>query len=279
MEKEKISVIIGTSFPRKEWLNDAIGSIMNQTWQNWELLLYHDGNEDGCDQMLRQMAHADKRIRFFSGEKNRGLAHALNFCIAHAEGAYIARMDDDDYSEPRRLECQLCYLEEHPEIDWVGCEALLFDENGIWGKASRPERPEPEDYYKYSPFIHPSVLFRKAALSRAGGYLESRITARCEDYELFMRMAAQGMKGRNLPMELLRYREDAERIYQRAFRCYFYESLVRARGFMQLGCLNLKGIFFILKPLAVWGIAHFPRFAQRIRCNRDVSDHKIKVGS
>lgn len=273
MGEVKVSVVMGTAHPKEEWLRNAVQSIIDQTWKDWELLLYHDGLEDGCEPLIQQIVKMDPRIHYLPGEKNRGLAHALNACTAQAHGEYIARMDDDDFSEPERLESQLLFLEEHPDIDWVGCEALLFDEHGIWGKANRPEQPTQADYFKYSPFVHPSVMFRKKVLIDAGGYSESKIVARCEDYELFMRLTAQGGKGRNLLTPLFRYREDSAKMYQRRFRYYWYEMIVRIKGFAQMDCLNIRSIPYICKPLVVWLLSHFSVFAQQLRRNRITDNH------
>ena len=74
-------------------------------------------------------------------KKNHGLAYALNQCISRAGGKYIARMDDDDECMPERFERQFEFLESHPEYQWVGSNAELFDENGIWGIQKVSEIP------------------------------------------------------------------------------------------------------------------------------------------
>lgn len=114
------------------------------------------------------------------------------------EGKYIARMDADDISKPLRIEKQVAFLELHPEYGWCGTDAELFDENGVWGVRAMPEIPQKRDYFYYSPYIHPSVMFRAELFDENLGYLASEETLRCEDYEIFMNLTERGQKGYNL---------------------------------------------------------------------------------
>lgn len=273
MSSPIVSIIMGTYNPTAEYIENAVQSMIDQTWQDWEFIIYNDGSAASNEPLFRQIVSMDYRIHYIRSDANKGLAHALNTCLRLAQGEYIARMDDDDLSMPERLECQVNFLNAHPDIDWVGCRALLFDECGTWGIASRPERPDQGDYLKYSPFVHPSVMFRKKVLMDAGGYSESAFTAKCEDYELFMRLAAAGHQGYNLQKELFRYREDSDEIYRRDFRYYMYEIVIRIRGFSQMKCLNLKSVPYICKPLFVWALSCSPALAQRLRKNRSTDNH------
>ncbi len=274
MTQPMISVIISSYNPRiPERLNAALDSIRAQTLTDWELLLWDDGSDAQGALLLQQAAQADPRIRLFRGPENRGLAFGLNQCLSRARGTLIARMDDDDISEPERLEKQVRYLQAHPEADWVGTQAWLFDDNGIWGSHHAEPLPGERDYLRYSPFIHPSVMFRREALERAGGYLELPLTQRCEDYELFMRMAAMGMQGHNLPEKLLRYREDRSKLMKRTFRSCYREMIVRIRGFRSLGYRSPRAAAAAVKPMLVWAAALMPQLAQRLRgsCSRGIN--------
>lgn len=105
----------------------ALASILNQSYQNWELLLCDDRSTDGSLQMARSLN--DPRVQVWSDGQNRGLAARLNECIARAQGSFIARMDADDISYPNRLACQVDYLEANPTIDVLGCPMLIFTED------------------------------------------------------------------------------------------------------------------------------------------------------
>lgn len=246
-------------------LQDAIRSIVNQTWTDWELLLYDDGSQEPYSSHLRDAAQMDPRIRYFRCDENRGLAHAMNMCLANARGSLIGRMDDDDLSDPHRLETQVAFLRENPQYAWVGCQAWLFDGDGIWGKGDRPQIPTARDFLKYSPYIHPSVMFRREALDAVGGYYSAPVTWRCEDYELFMRLTAAGYQGYNLPQRLFRYRENRERLTKRRFRYSVNEAIIRCQGFRKMGILSPKNFVYVCKPLAVRLIALAPRAAQQLR--------------
>jgi glycosyltransferase involved in cell wall biosynthesis len=106
----------------------AIRSILAQTYSNWELLLCDDGSTDGSLESAR--AVADERIVVWSDGDRKGLAGRLNDCIDRAKGEFIARMDADDVSYPERFAKQIAFLMSHPEIDLVGCQMLVFGEDG-----------------------------------------------------------------------------------------------------------------------------------------------------
>ena len=293
-----VSVIMGTYEPDLYELSAAVRSIRMQTLTAWELLICDDGSSEDTYRSIRKLAASDARIRVARNRKNMGLAHALNRCIPHARGDFIARMDADDISRPERLEIQVKFLRENPEYMWVASSAELFEGNRSWGSALRPERPDARAFLHSSPYIHPSVMFRREVFfpsvgpdsassavrsgppgspQRAGKrtqensplrhYLVSPLTARCEDYELFMRLHSEGLRGFNLERPLLLYREN-ERTMHRPFKSCLSEMLIRIRGFRQLGILSLKTFPYVVKPVLVGIASLFPDIAQRIRTGR-----------
>ena len=264
MSQVLVSVIMGTYNPDCEKLKKSVESIITQTYTNWELLLYDDGSEKNTAGNIRKIAETDQRIRYVCGGENRGLAYALNVCIVQAKGEYIARMDDDDEAFPERIEKQVAFLEENPEYSWTGCAAELIDTDGCWGIAMRPECPDKKAFLKYSPYIHPGVIFRRNVLKEANGYRDSMWTARCEDYELFMRLTASGHRGYNMQETLIRYREDSKYL-KRRFRYCFSEMLIRIQGFYRLKLFGIQTIPYILKPIMVYVASRFPAAAQKIR--------------
>lgn len=235
--------------PRNEaYLLQAVLSIVNQTFQDWEMILYDDGSKEPYRTMIADMAAIDSRIRYLRGETNMGLARALNYCWPMAEGKYIARMDADDISKPDRLRKMYEFLENHPEYDWVGCNTELINETEVWGLREMPQIPEKEDFLNYSPYIHPSVVFRKQVLAEHGGYKPS---GRGEDYELFMRLHALGRRGYNLQEILFQYREDTDTYRHRKYKYQIEEVGIRKTGFRQLGILNRNTWSYMIKPLIV----------------------------
>ena len=300
-----VSVIMGTYEPDLPALYAAVRSIRNQTLPSWELLICDDGSTEDICQSIRKLAAEDPRIRFARNRKNMGLAHALNHCILHAGGEFIARMDADDISRPERLERQVEFLRENPDIMWVSCVADLFEGTRVWGRADRPERPDARSFLHSSPYIHPAVMYRREVFfpdkessmlpgfrmqgnsgaltsgytkrcgrsgrsemqSRKAGerlYHVSPLTARCEDYELFMRLHSEGLRGYNLQDALFFYRESEKRMH-RSFRSCLCEMLIRIQGFSRLGILTPAAVPYVLKPVFAGIASFFPGIAQRMR--------------
>lgn len=249
-DMEKVSVIMGVYRPPPGMLKKAAASILDQTYKNLELLICDDGSNDGTDHILRQLADSDGRVRLFKHRHNQGLAAALNMCIAHAGGAFIARQDADDVSHPCRLQKQLDYLRKHPGLAYAGCNISYYDHNGIWGIKRYPAYPQKSDFLFAVPFMHGTMMFRREALINCGGYCSGKRTRRAEDYELLMRMVARGLYGGNLQQSLYDYREDENARSRRKYRYRIDETVIRAKGFQQLGLLP-KGLPYIVKPLAV----------------------------
>lgn len=276
MNHPVISVIMGSYNPvNKDELHDAVKSIINQTYKDWEFIICDDGSEEPYASYLSELAKLDERIICIKNDKNHGLAYSLNRCMEIAKGDYIARMDDDDISLPERFEKELDFLKHNRQYAWVGSEAALFDNDGRWGIGSRPEKPDVRDYLKYSPFIHPSVMFRREPLYAVGGYAEDKLTLRCEDYELFMKMAAQGYKGYNLQEILFKYQESSKKYGRKKFRYYFYEMLVRFQGFKRMKIFPLRRLPYALKPLVIAGLSVSPKNLQRLRKVRKADNHAV----
>lgn len=247
----RVSVIMGSYNPEPERLRRAIGSLILQTMPQWELILYDDGSDAEHRELIRKAAAADPRIRLLRGKRNRGLAYALNCCLSRAGAEYVARMDDDDVSLPGRLEVQLAFLEAHPRYQWVGSDAELMDADGVWGYQRMPRVPQAKDFLFNSPYLHPTVMFRRQTLMDAGGYSTEKKNALLEDYELFFRLHRLGMRGCNLAQPLLWYREDYQSCKKRTYLRRLREMRLRFRGFRSLGILHAGTLGYLVKPLIV----------------------------
>lgn len=123
---------------------------------------------------MKELENKDSRIRVIGSKANHGLGYALNQCIASARGKYLARMDADDISHPKRFEEEISFLKDHPEYMWCGTNCKLVDDRGIWGEGVRPEEPGTDDYLKYSPYIHPTVMYRASLFKKVAGYDEGK---------------------------------------------------------------------------------------------------------
>ncbi len=250
LRKPMVSVIMGV-YNQLDYLAliSAVKSILNQTFTDFEFIIWDDGSNEETKGYLEHLPEIDNRIILVGGKENKGLAFSLNECIKMARGKYIARMDADDISYPRRLEKEVEFLQSHKEYSWVGCNAELFDENGIWGVRKMPEAPTREDYLKYSPYIHPSVMYRASIFDKNEGYQVSEDTLRCEDYEIFMRLRANGFKGANLQEVLFEYRESDDSYKKRCFICRIREAKCRYKNFKALGILFPTGWIYVFRPI------------------------------
>lgn len=101
-------------------------------------------------------------------------------------------------------------MDKYQEYSWVGCNIDVFDQNGVWGERKMPEFPIEQDYLRFSPYAHPTVMYRASIFDTNEGYVASKETLRCEDYEIFMRLRRAGLKGANIQDKLLAYRENKD---------------------------------------------------------------------
>lgn len=251
MSDIRVTIVMGVyNQHNREELEAAVCSVLAQTLQAWELIICDDGSDREAAKHLKAYENRDERIRILRHTENLGLAAALNTCIAQAAGKYIARMDADDISRPDRLERQVDFLEKNLQYAFVGTNADLIDQNGVWGTRIMPEQPDRKDFLPFSPFIHPSVMVRREVYLTSRGYFVSRETRRCEDYELFMRLYAQGYRGYNIQERLFCYREDKAAYARRKIRYRLDEAKVRQRSFKNLGMRGPAVWFYAARPIA-----------------------------
>lgn len=200
----KISVILPV-YNAEKYIREAIDSILNQTYRDFELIIINDGSSDGSRNIIS--GYTDKRIVFLE-QSNIGLAATLNSGIDLARGEYIARQDNDDISLPPRLEKQLQFMEANKEIALCGTCAEIIDQNGQPTGRHHKHSSNPV-HLKFAllfnnPFVHSSVFFRKEITGRVGNY--NTDPGIFEDYNLWSRIA-RVVKISNLDECLLKYRE------------------------------------------------------------------------
>ena len=224
-------------------------AILRQSFTDIEFIIYDDGSDEELAKYLHRFETMDERVKLISNPANHGLAYSLNNCIDAARGKYLARMDDDAISAGNRLQIQYDYMESHPEVAFVGCNAKLLDDEGVWGCRRMPEKPDAKAFLRCSPFIHPTVMIRREVFEAGNIYCDAKENLRCEDYELFMRLQKLGYYGTNIQQELFYYREDRYSYSKRKF-CYRMDELrLRYRNFKELGILYPIGWLYVLRPL------------------------------
>ena len=248
MEK-KISVLMGV-YNCADTLEQAVRSIQNQTYTNWELILCEDGSLDNTYEIAKQLKDGDDRIILLRNEKNIGLNATLNRCLAVASGEYIARMDGDDICMPDRFAKQISLLEEEPKYAITSTPMILFDENGEWGQTALPEYPTPEQVVSGTAICHAPVMLRRDAMVKVGGYSENPATLRVEDVNLWIDLYAAGYRCHNIMTPLYCMRNDQNALNRRKFVYRINSVKVRVNGCKKLG-LGTKSYVKAIKPLLI----------------------------
>lgn len=212
-----VSVALGT-FNGSKWIERAIKSILNQTYQNFEILVCDDCSTDNTVEVVENLMKTDNRIHLIKNTVNLGLNIVLNNCIEVAKGELIARMDDDDISHPERFSKQVAFLLEYPEFALVGCGKNYFDDNGIWGQSVAKAEPTVMDVFTSHAYSHPTVMIRKAALVDVGNYSTNSLNRRGQDYDLWCKLYYKGYRGANLSDILFDYYESPSSIRRRKLK-------------------------------------------------------------
>lgn len=223
------------------WLHEAVASILSQTHRRLELLVVDDHS---ADRAVSSLPRDDPRLRLMaSGPGESGVVAAFNLGWRRARGAYIARMDADDLALPDRLARQVALLQARPDVAVCGACVELFSDGPLaagnqhyqaWLNGLREPRDIRREMFIESPIPNPTAMFRRAVLEQLGGYRETRWP---EDYDLFLRADAAGLKMAKPDGVLLRWRDHEQRLThtdQRYTRLAFQQAkahyLVHGRG-------------------------------------------------
>jgi glycosyltransferase involved in cell wall biosynthesis len=195
-----ISVIL-PAYNAEKYLGEAIESILNQSFQDFEFLIFNDGSTDATKEIIDR--YNDSRIIAYHSNVNQGYVHWLNEGIKLAKGQYIARMDADDISLPERFQLQYDYMETHPEIGVCGSQIEII------GSGELVKKPFTDNDIRWwffigNPIAHPVVMIRKEVLSQHQLFYKNELKP-AEDYDMWCRMA-QKTKIANLQTILLKYR-------------------------------------------------------------------------
>lgn len=211
MNKPKVSIIMGI-YNCESTLEESINSIINQTYDNWELIMCDDCSIDNTYRIAQKYEERfPDKIKLLKNEKNMTLAPTLNKCIEHVTGKYIARQDGDDISDKCRLEKQVAFLEKNNEISIIGTNMVSFDENGYHGVHSLGEILGKEYYLKKGViFFHATIVIRSKVMQELEGYSTKWYAIQAEDYELWSRFIKEGYKGYNLQENLYYVRENID---------------------------------------------------------------------
>jgi len=178
---------------KESYLKEAVKSILNQTFGNFEFIIINDGSDRPyLQEMFSQFEKQDERIKVYNNNINLGLTASLNKALALAKGKYIARIDSDDIADSHRLGKQLEFMENNPSHALCGSWSYFIDQNGkIIG-----EKKSPIDYEKikkrlvlFNFFTHSSLFFQRDIAISMGGY--SEYLKKAQDYDFILKISAK----------------------------------------------------------------------------------------
>ncbi len=248
----KISLIMSV-YNGEDYLCDAIESVLNQTFSDFELIVINDCSTDTTGEILNRFAELDKRVKVHTNEVNLRLPSSLNKAISYAQGKYIARMDADDICLPQRLEKQYKFMENNPSVALSSCRFMTL-KNGLVSSGGCGGKSDNESIKALllvtNPILHPGII-AKADSIRSLGY-DKNFTC-TEDMELWTRFVMAGYDIEIMPEYLMIYRLHDKQITETtlekqhkeviAIQKSYYGSLLETMNSRQEE-FYIRGIYF-----------------------------------
>jgi glycosyltransferase involved in cell wall biosynthesis len=199
------------------FLSEAIDSVLDQTFSDWELLLINNNADDDTLKIAKMFKNKDSRIKLIA-EQKQGIGFALNKGLEMASSELIARLDADDISLPLRLEKQYEFLKKNKDIAAIACKCEIFPKTQFnkgfqhfvsWQNEIITANEHAENRFIESPLAHPSIMFHKSLIEKYGAYTTADVP---EDYELWLRWMHEGVKISKLEDVLLNWRDHEQRL-------------------------------------------------------------------
>ncbi|QOG30494.1 glycosyltransferase [Enterococcus casseliflavus] len=208
MDQQLISVILSIYNENILWIDQAIKSILKQTYKNIELIIILDNPKNfDAHKLLLELEKKDKRIILVFNEINIGLAKSLNIGLSIAKGDYIARMDADDISYNNRFEVQMNYFKNYSELDMISASVDYINESDEFTDQNSNKLFTPRQIKKllpiYNMLIHPTYIMKREVMENLKGY---RIFDTSEDYDFSLRALSEGYTIIHISDKLLKYR-------------------------------------------------------------------------
>lgn len=210
----KISVIMSVYKEPIEWMKEAIDSILNQTFQDFEFIIVNDKPDRKENfEVLNQYRQIDSRIKVITNEQNIGLTKSLNKALTIAKGEFIARMDADDVSLPGRFENQILYLMANKKVDVVGGQSYVINKMGTIVSCTKMSINnyiiKLKQKFSLNDMVHSCIFARRKVFDISNGYDDYFKTA--QDFELWVRLRHQCVYA-NLNIPILKYRYNEQSV-------------------------------------------------------------------
>lgn len=204
----RVSVLM-PAYNAEKYIGDAIKSILNQTFTDFELIIINDGSTDNTKQIIKQFD--DERIKYFENDENRGVIFTLNRGLKEIESEFIIRMDADDISLPNRFAEQIKFMDNNPQIGLSGTAIEIFNEDTsrINYFPSNPEELKTELIFN-NLICHPSIIIRSRIFKEHPILFEKKYL-HAEDYAMWI-ILSKWVKFSNLNKVLLKYRDSESNI-------------------------------------------------------------------
>ncbi|MGV8141087.1 MAG: glycosyltransferase family 2 protein [Candidatus Woesearchaeota archaeon] len=232
MKRPKISVVMSV-YNGETYLFETMESLLNQSFNDFELITVNDGSTDNTLQILKQFKKRDKRVVIVNNKKNIGFTKSLNKGLKIARGKYVARMDADDLCMPERFKIQYDFLEQHKSIFMVGTYAINIDEHGKKLSLFKPPIAHEEIKKTLSEkncMYHNTIMFRN---TRQLFYREKMYYT--EDYDFYLNCITKSKKLANIPLFLVLYRRLSDSVsFSKKGKQEFFSKKVREFYFQRL---------------------------------------------
>jgi glycosyltransferase involved in cell wall biosynthesis len=235
MKTPKVSVLM-PAYNAEKYLGEAIDSILNQTFTDFECIIIDDCSTDNTWKIIQKYAKKDSRIVGVQNKNNLGIAGNLNKAISLSKGKYLARMDADDWAYPDRFEKQVSFLDENLEVGIVGGAMEVRDETlekilyiRLYAQDDLSLR---KYFFKQSPFSHPCVMYRKEVIE---DNLYNEKLSPTEDYDLYFRVGKK-YKFANIKDIVLKYRtSNTQASSAKANRQQYLTLYIRLKAVVEYG--------------------------------------------
>ncbi len=251
-----VSVIMSEFNTDVQLLKDSIESILNQDYENLELIIIDDCGKNNLNKI--KFLFNNDRLKIYKNTENLGLVQSLNRAIELSKGKYIARMDTDDYSYSNRIRLQVEFLEKNPQFSLVGSRVDKYDGEKIWGETCFYGEVTREKLLRGNPLTHPSVMFKSELMKNNGGYLNY---TRCEDYATWINLFVNGYRFYVMEEKLLRYHLSLEDYKKRTlktrkgFFCMIRKEYIKLKPTLfQIVNIYIRNIIAGVLP---WRLIHY----------------------